>query len=239
MSLRATVGQVSRGAGALTTAAPGTRIVVINPNSTPAITDQIRAGSSDLAVPKGTRVEVVTSPDGPAAIESDEDSIGCVPALLATALAHPADAYVIACFSDPGIDTLRSASGVPVFGIAESAVLTALARGRRVGVISSVEASVGRHSRYFGRIGLDRRIVADIAVGRGVLDLSDEAAALDVEQVGDRLVSEHEADVIVLGCAGLSHLRTRLQRRWSVPVIDPCRAAVASALASLADRNEQ
>ena len=214
-----------------------TTVVVINPNSTEAITDQIRAGSADLVLPPGVVVTTVTATDGPAAIESDDDVISCVPALRRTALAMPADAYVIACFSDPGIDDLRKATGVPVFGIAESAVLTALGRGRRVGIISSVGPSVPRHERYFKNIGLDARIVADIPVGRGVLDLGGDEAAADVLAVGKQLVDEIGCDVVVLGCAGLSHLRLWLQAELAVPVIDPCRAAVTLALSSMADRS--
>ncbi len=210
-------------------------VAVINPNSTEAITDQIRLASADLALPADVQVHTVTAAGGPPAIESDEDVVACVPALRQTASAHPADAYVIACFSDPGIETLRRSTGVPVFGIAESSMLTAMGRGRRVGIVSSVAASVPRHERYFKSVGIDARIVADIPVGRGVLELQGPQAQAEVLDVGRHLVEKMGADVVVLGCAGLSHLRVVLQDLLGVPVIDPCRAAVTLALSSIAD----
>ena len=92
-------------------------IAVINPNSTERITDQIRDA---IDAPSGVDVQVLTSHRGPRAIESDQDVADSIAPMLATAAAHPADAYVVACFSDPGLDELRRVSGVPAFGIAES-----------------------------------------------------------------------------------------------------------------------
>ena len=143
------------------------RVLVINPNSTDRLTDQIRdaVGSID-----GVDFEVVTSSGGPSAIESDRDVIDSVAPMLAVAASRPADAYVVACFSDPGLADLRD-SGVEAFGIAESAIREAISGGGQVGVISSVDASIPRHDRYWKGLGLDHHVVGDVAVGLGVLEL--------------------------------------------------------------------
>lgn len=202
-------------------------IVVINPNSSDSITHEIRdaVGAGD--------VDVVTSMDGPAAIESDADVIAAVEPLVQTAAAHPAEAYVVACFSDPGLDRLRAATDRSVFGIAESAMGEALERGHTVGVISSVAASVPRHARYWAQLGVLERVVGDLPLNRGVLDLNDEAAYLAARDAGRQLV-ELGADVIVLGCAGMTHMEVRLEAELGVAVVDPCRAAVARARRALA-----
>ena len=209
-------------------------VMIVNPNSSETISKQIEDAVSSLADDLGVRTEVVTCADGPSAIESDEDVIAAVGAMVETARAHPADAYVVACFSDPGIAELRSVLDQPVFGIAESAVLAAMSRGREVGIISALDIAIPRHYRYWDRIGVARRIVADIGTGREVLDLESEEAYEDVLGAGRRL-ADAGADVVVLGCTGMTHLRTRLQSDLGMPVIEPCRAALTLAAAALRD----
>lgn len=209
-------------------------VCVVNPNSSENISRQIEDAVIALANDMGVEAEVVTCHGGPAAVESDEDVAAAVGPMLETALAHPADAYVVACFSDPGISELRSALDEPVFGIAESAVLAAMSRGRQVGIISALDIAIPRHCRYWDRIGVAGRIAADIASGRGVLDLESEEAYKDVLEAGRSLV-EAGSDVVVLGCAGMTHLRTRLQSDLGMPVIEPCRAALTLAASALRD----
>ncbi len=208
-------------------------IVVINPNSTERITRQIRDAVSVL----GGNVTVVTSPGGPPAIESDAEAAASVLPLLATAEAHGgAAAYVVACFSDPGLDELRRSDDAPSFGIAESALRAAISISEQVGIVSSVEDSVPRHQRYWKRLGIEERVVADMAVGLGVLDLETEDAYERVEAAGESLVRA-AAGVVVLGCTGMTHMAERLQARLGVPVIDPCRAAVCAAMRAVSDPN--
>ncbi len=204
------------------------KVVVINPNSTERITDQIReaAGAHSDVV-----VDVVTSMRGPAAIESDQHVVDSVAPLLATAAAHEAEAYVVACFSDPGLDDLRAIAGVPCFGIAESAVLAGSAAGP-VGIVSSVDASIPRHERYWERRGLSDRVMGDRAVGLGVLDLDTEDAFARVQEAATALVGRGAA-AIVLGCTGMTHMVGRLEESLGVPVIDPVQAATRAAVGSL------
>jgi len=213
-------------------------VTIVNPNSSATISGQIDDAVSSLAGDLGVGVEVVTCADGPPAIETDGDVAAAVGPMVETALAHPADAYVVACFSDPGITELRNALDAPVFGIAESAVLAAMSRGRRVGVISALDIAIPRHYRYWGRIGVSARIVADVAAGRGVLDLESEDAYQDVLGTGRKL-AEAGADVVVLGCTGMTHLRTRLQSDLGMPVIEPCLAALTLAASALRDASPE
>jgi Asp/Glu/hydantoin racemase len=194
---------------------------VINPNSSERISNQIRE-AVELADADAT---VVTSAGGPPAIESDADVTAAVDPMIATALASPAAAYVVACFSDPGLDELRSSTAVPAFGVAESAIRAALEVGSSVGVISSVADSLPRHERYWNKLGVAGRIAADVAVGLGVLEL-DTAEAYEKALDAGRALVTVGADVVVLGCTGMTHMQDRLAAALGVPVIDPCRAAV-------------
>ena len=205
-------------------------IVVINPNSTVRISSQIESAIRSAA--PGAFIRVVTSTGGPSAIESDQDVLDAIEPMIDLAQSQQASAFVVACFSDPGIDELRSAVDTPCFGIAECAVLMAMAQARNVGIVSSIDASVPRHERYWRRLGFSDRIVSDLAVGRGVLDLEGPEAFADTLATA-RAVVAGGAEVVVLGCTGLAHVRTDLRHALGVPVVDPCQAAASMALSVL------
>ena len=194
-------------------------IVVINPNSSEKISQQIRSAIA------AEDVVVATSPAGPPAIESDADVDAAVEPMVTTALQQDAAAYIVACFSDPGLSTLRARTETPAFGIAESAIQLAAETGPKIGVISSVSASIPRHERYWSKIGATDLIVADIALGLGVLELDTPQAFERAVGAGRRLI-ESGADVIVLGCTGMTHMEDALEAELGVPIVDPCRAAV-------------
>lgn len=203
-------------------------ILVINPNSSDTITDQIRY-AADAA---DDNVAVITSRGGPRAIETDADVVAAVAPMVATATGRPAGAYVVACFSDPGLDELKAQTDTPAFGIAESAIRVALQHGNKVGIISSVAASLPRHARYWDKIGVTDSVVADVPLGLGVLELDNENAYLAAAEAGRSLLASG-ADVVVLGCTGMTHMEDRLSQELGVPVIDPCRAAVETARQAL------
>lgn len=205
-------------------------IVVINPNSTVRISDQIAAAIEPVA-PR-VQVRVVTSTEGPIAIESDQDVFDAVAPMIELAQSQEASAFVVACFSDPGVEELRSTVDAPCFGIAECAVLMAMAQARNVGIVSSVDASLGRHERHWRRLGVSGRVVSDLAIGRGVLDLEGPEAFADALSTARGVVAAG-AEVVVLGCTGLSHVRSSLERALGVPVVDPCQAAASMALSVL------
>lgn len=210
-------------------------ILVINPNSNPAVT----AGLDEAVQPFRTAgtppIECITLPDGPFGIESQADSDAVVPPLLAMIRSRAdAAAIVIACYSDPGIDAAREISPVPVFGMQESGFLTAMARGDRIGVIAISQASILRHRRYLRRMGVLDRMVAERPLNMSVADTASGSGTFArLQAVSEVLLREDAADVIVLGCAGLSAHRARLETAIGRPVIDPTQAAVAMALGAV------
>ncbi len=212
-------------------------VVVLNPNSSQPVTDALSEALEPLRFSGGPPIRCATLADGPPAIETDEHVAAVIEPVCDYFRDHEDDsgAFVIACFSDPGLRQAREASARPVFGMAECGLLTALAHGRRFGVISILESSLSRHLRYIRGLGIESRLAGDLPVGLGVLELEDQAAALDrMSKVGARLRDEHGADVVVMGCAGMAALRERLESNLGVPVIEPVAAAVSMALAAVA-----
>lgn len=208
-------------------------IHVINPNSSQHVTDGIARAVDPMRAVSPVRIAALTLAEGPPGIETQAHVDGVVGPLLAqcAALEDSASAFVIACYSDPGLAALREQSSRPVLGIAEASILTAMTMGQRFGILSILSRSIPRHMRYIGAMGVMDRLAADLPLELGVLDLQDKARTFDrLKTVGTRLRDTAMADVVILGCAGMTAFRTDLQDYLGLPVVEPCQAAVAMAI---------
>lgn len=208
-------------------------ILVVNPNSNPAVTAGLDAALDGFRLAGGPKIECLTLAEGPFGIESQRDSDAVIGPLVALVGARPdAAAFVIACYSDPGLEACREAAQVPVFGIQESGVLAALARGDRFGVIAIAEGSIARHRRYLRRMGVLDRLAGERALNMSVAETAEDATYARLAETGAALVADG-ADALVLGCAGMARHRKALEAELARPVIDPTQAAVAMALGAL------
>ena len=209
------------------------KILVINPNSTEAVTRGIDEACEPLRLSGGPQIEVVTLKQGPPGIETQQHVDGVIPHLLDLVRERERhyEAFVIACYSDPGLHSLREATTKPVLGISECGILTALTLGHRFGVIAILEKSIPRHLRYMGALGVMDRLAAELPVGIGVTDLADEKRTFGrMVEVGKILRETHGANVLVMGCAGMARYRKPLQEVVGIPVVEPTQAAVAMAI---------
>jgi allantoin racemase len=212
------------------------RILVINPNSTDAVTRSIDSAMQPLRIPSGPAIDCVTLSEGPPAVESQSDADAVILPLcrLIRQAETEAAAFVIACFSDPGLFSARETTTKPVLGIAECGILTALTLGHRFGVISILARSVPRHLRYIAAMGVKDRLAGDLPVGLGVAELADARTTLGrMIDVGRRLRDQHGADVLVMGCSGMAPYRADLEEAIQIPVVEPTQAAVAMAIGRL------
>ncbi|MFM7010545.1 MAG: aspartate/glutamate racemase family protein [Betaproteobacteria bacterium] len=212
-------------------------IFVINPNSTQAVTDAFDEALNPLRLLGGPKIECLTLAEGPPGIQSQMDveqvTLPLVDLVKGLDAKHGASAgaYVLACFSDPGLHAVREATNKPVLGISECGALTALTRGHRVGVIAILRQSIPRHGRMFGAMGLTERVVAEVPLGMNVVDLVDaERTRAGLLRAGKVLRDEHLIDVVVLGCAGMAAHRAWLEEQLGVPVVEPTQAVTAMAI---------
>jgi allantoin racemase len=209
------------------------RILVINPNSTVSVTRAIDDAMAPLRIPGGPEIDCMTLEDGPPGVESQTDADRVIQPLCRVIRDHEADAaaFIIACFSDPGLFSAREQTAKPVLGIAECGILTALTLGHRFGVISILAGSLPRHLRYIAAMGLGSRLAADLPIGLGVTELADARTTLTrMIDVGRRLRDAHGADVLVMGCAGMARYRDDLEEAARIPVVEPTQAAVTMAI---------
>src|SRR3712207_4564936 len=210
-------------------------ILVINPNSNEAVTQGIDAALDPLRFADGPEIRCATLAEGPFGIESqaDVESVA-MPLRRLVESDNEASAFVIACYSDPGLHVCREGTGRPVFGIAECGVLTALARGERFGVIAIKSRSIRRHVRYMRQMGLLDRLAGERPLEMSVAETaSGEGTLQRMIEVGRELRDGDGADAIVMGCAGMARHRRPLEEALGVPVIDPTQAAVAMAIGAV------
>lgn len=208
-------------------------IHLVNPNTTRSMTEKAAAEARAVAAP-GTEIRADESAAGPASIEGPWDGAMAVPGMLARieeAIAAGADAHVIACFDDTGLDAARALSPRPVIGIGEAAHHAASLVAHRFSVVTTLSRSVPTLEANLVRYGLASRCARVRAADVPVLALEEpgsEACARISEEIARALV-EDRAEAIVLGCAGMTDLARRLSEIHGVPVIDGVASAIVLA----------
>lgn len=211
------------------------RILVINPNSSESVTRAMDAALRPLRHSHSPEIVSVTLAEGPPGIETQRDVESVVLPLADMIAREKADAYIIACFSDPGLAVAREATEKPVFGIAESAFLAALGFGETFGIVAILDRSIPRHLRAVRSMGLRERLAGDIAINTGVAGLEDKRSSVrKIVDVAKRLRDEHGASSVILGCASMGQYRAEVEQQVGMAVIDPSQAAVSRAIVSLA-----
>ena len=211
------------------------RITLINPNTSRAMTAKIAAAAREAAGPDVV-IDAVCPETGAAAIESHVDEVLAAAAVVDLVQqdqqAGGSDAYVIACFGDPGLDAARELVDVPVIGIAEAATHAATLAGRTFAVVTTLSRTLGRARDLVARYGMRDAAVWLTAAEIPVLELEDTGseAAASIARLCHEAV-RREADVIVLGCAGMADLCRMLTATAGVPVVDGVASAVGLATA--------
>jgi Asp/Glu/hydantoin racemase len=210
-------------------------ILVINPNSDESVTEGMIRELKGFHFSEGPRIECVSLSDGPFGIESQADiEAVTLPLRKMVSESSNVDAFVIACYSDPGLHVCREASEKPVFGIQECGVLTAMSLGDRFGVIALQERSIRRHLRYLRQMGVMERLAGERAVSLSVREsVSGKGTFEKLLKAAKQLRDSDQADTIILGCAGMAAHRAKLELVIGIPVIAPVQAAVSMAMHSL------
>lgn len=205
-------------------------IRLINPNSTASMTNQVLESALRVAS-AGTKVTAVNPTRSPVSIEGSVDEAVAVPDMLSEIRLgeeQGVDAYVIACFDDPGLHAAREMARGPVIGICQAAVQVAMTISRRFSVVTTLPRSVPIIEDIVQAYGAGHHCRAVHAIDLPVLGLEEdpETAERLLIEVIERSKIEDRAETIILGCAGMSSLCERLTLVTGVPVIDGVTAAL-------------
>ena len=208
------------------------QVRVLNPNSSQSVTDSVARAMRATVDETQCHFDCHTAADGPPGIVTQDDYELGARLVVADFARHEkeADAFVIACFSDPGAAQSRAGTRKPVIGLGEAGLRNALAHGDRVGVIAIASAAIPRHLRHWAALGLRDSVVSERPLDLPVhLSGLAEHAFEPMLATARQLVHEDGANVLLMGCAGMADLRAQLEAAVGVPVVDPCQAAARAA----------
>jgi allantoin racemase len=215
------------------------KLLVINPNTTPSMTDAIGHAARAAAWPS-TEVTAVQPTFGPVSIECHYDeafAAAGVAEQVRLAQAWQPDGVVIACFGDPGLEAARELTRAPVIGIAEAAFHMASLVSTGFSVVTTLKRTCIMAERLLVRYGFERHCRGVHGTDIPVLDLEccSSETLHTIEAMARLAIEKDGSGAVVLGCAGMAPLCEELSRRLGVPVIDGVAAAVklAESLVSL------
>jgi allantoin racemase len=201
------------------------RILLVNPNTSEEFTQRIQAIADKYALP--STIAIAKNPSsGPRSIECIYDELLSSPGTLELVISEldHFDAVAIACYSDhPCIYALREITDKPVIGIAEASMYMACMLGRRFSVVTTNrewEPLLWDAVRHYG---LAERCASVRTTGMPVLALESASPAETyalILQAARQAVEIDGAEVICLGCAGMTGLDKQLEADIRIPVID-------------------
>lgn len=208
------------------------RLLVVNVNTTDSMTKSIGEQAAGVAAP-GTEIVPLTPAFGAESVEGNYESHLAAVAVMETVRAYsePFDAVIQAGYGEHGREGLQELLDVPVVDITEAAASTAQFLGRSYSVVTTLDRAVPLIEDRLALAGLSARCASVRASGMAVLDLErDPGAAVEaIAEQAAQAVEQDRAEVICLGCGGMSGLSERVVERTGVPVVDGVAAAVTIA----------
>ncbi|WWC88671.1 uncharacterized protein L201_003584 [Kwoniella dendrophila CBS 6074] len=227
------------------------RILLINPNSTKTFTEEL-VPVLEKTIPSDVRIDFITAPEpAPRSINNDED--GQLSTSVCEEYLHLNNpqgiellkgyaSIIVACFSQhPLVNSLTKIAkvarnqevkaAIPV-GILDAAIYHALTKGNKFGIATTGRQWEPIFDKAISTMMIsNERYVGTKGTGFDAISLNGSEPTLALLEASTQLV-ESGADVIVLGCGGMSALREDLELSLkekvgrTIPVVDGVQAAL-------------
>lgn len=204
-------------------------ILIINPVAT----DKWNATDAEYlrkCASVDTFIKVISIEKGPISIESFYDEAFAVPGILELVEENKNNfnGIVINCFADPGVYAAREICCVPIVGPGEVAMLLASMLGHKFSIITVKKSVVPMFEIKAKKMGVEEKLVSIEYVNIPVLDLEKEAGRTIDELMKsiNRATNEKGAEIIVLGCTGMSFLYSDLAKMINIPIVEPAAASL-------------
>ncbi len=217
------------------------KLLLINPNVTEAVTDLMATEARHSASPD-TGITAVTASFGTQYVENRVEAAIAGHAVLDVLAAHMAgyDAAIIAAFGDPGLAAAREFADIPIFGIEESALLTAWTLGRRIAIVC-LTPRLGRwYQECAEEHGLAGRLVSVRPLDVPIRDIARAKHELRAQLLAEcqRAIELDAAEVIIFGGGPIAGLAREVASEIAVPVLDgvSCAVRLAEAIVGLQPR---
>jgi len=194
---------------------------LLNPNTDLGHTEAM-AGVARGVLPEGSEVLAASPERGPASIESAADAVVAAAEMLALLRSlPPQDAYLVACFGDPGVDAARELTDAPVVGIGEAAFRAACLVGTRFGVVTTLPRGIAAIEESARRYGVAERLLGVEALDIPVAEQGGDhpGTTRAIIAAAGRLAARR-AEAVVLACGGMAEVATAVRDRVGIPVCD-------------------
>jgi allantoin racemase len=206
------------------------RIFIINPNTSESVTEKIENVARSVKR-QDAEIAVVRVETGPTTIESSYDEAYAIAPtldLVEQAIEERYDAIILSCFCEVGVEAAREISPVPVFGLEEVTLATAITLGSKFGILTEKRPRVAMKERHVRCYGLLQRMasVRPLELSVAELDRDPERTKAAGMALARRMVEEDGAEVIIMGCAAMAGYSEELEQELGVPVLDPLIVAV-------------
>lgn len=208
------------------------RLAVINPNTDDGDTAAMVA-SIEAALPEA-RVTALTAERGPRSIEGAYDAaFGALETARLVRSQPDHDAYLIACFGDPGVHAARELTTAPVVGIGEAALTAAAMLARRFAVITTLRRGIPELEDQLAALGLRSRCCGVLATGIGVgrQGPSHPQTTDAISALGRRAVGDLGAEALVLACGATTGVEAAVSEATGVPVTNGVTVGALTAFA--------
>lgn len=209
------------------------KILLLNPNMTQAMTDNMAAITRDAVGDAAEIIPVTASKGFPYIASRAEAQIagGLVLEMIAEH-ANEVDAVVIAAFGDPGLAGARELFDLPIVGMAEAAVMTAALLGDTFAVVTFSPLMTRWYADCVRATGMTDRFkgvhTPEISPAR-LAEVQTDLRA-DLIALATTAATRHHADVIILGGAPLAGLAPKIASEVPAILVDPIVAAVFQAM---------
>lgn len=213
-------------------------LLVINPNSSTAMTRDIENTVSELGRKAFFDFEIRYMKDAPTVLESFADYTLAGACVLQQLTSQPVDGFdgvLLACFGDPALYALKEKVPLPVTGIAEASFSLALLLGYRFGILAASAKAKPMMESLVMSYGLQSRLAAVAALERPIEEFVGRPGSLEgliLEKCSQ--MKTDGAEVVILGCAGMTGISERIQRQTGLTVIDPVVAGCTALLQMIA-----
>ncbi|MCP4711758.1 MAG: Asp/Glu/hydantoin racemase, partial [Planctomycetes bacterium] len=159
------------------------------------------------------------TPGAPKFIETYEDQVqaGAGMIQLVRENEDQYDAFIVGCHYDPNLDAIKEVTKKPVVGIGEASLKMATMLGHRFSLLTTEDHSIGLHEELIRKYHLEGMMASVRAPGADLAMCDEREQFL---QIARAALEEDRAEVLVLGCAGLTGMGKYLQEKLDVPVLD-------------------
>lgn len=199
------------------------KLLVLNPNTSDPMTHELK---QTLGLFDGTeiRLDVDHVDFGVDSLESFYEyqlaSFACIRYLQNTSNQY--DGILLACYGDPGIYAMKEQLAIPVIGIAEASIATALLVGRTFGLLVATEKSVRMMEALLNDYMLQARCVKIEPINIQVAEIEkDKEKSFNALKQKAQFLIDAGAEVVILGCAGMTGFKDQLSKELNVIIIDP------------------